>query len=479
MADIRQLVTIDQAGTVTTVANLENGSTYIAVKNSFEVKPPEPQTQFAESTHRYRGAFPVSEWHKNGEVAWQVLVKGATHDQCLQNADQLVAQIQPLAWPGLHLEWRPDGATYSTYFEVRGPGRWKHSYRWDQFKGASSIIVDITVPVAPLAKGAYGTLSVSAFTVPNVVQLSSAITGTAPATADITISKASGAAGPAFGLLAWWNRQGTPPGSYSRLFGILEAESGGSLTTWSSGADAGARGGNRLAATASGAGTATAVYKLSANDVQSALKAATVDVEVWARVYLPSTIISPRLNAQFAVDGGSGATISPREFGTTGRPLTVPASSGYRLTRVGTLTLPLLVDTRWAMTVTMSWAAGSSGTVGLDWLVVLPADQRACSPTYEPLDSSYPRFMPTATGAASKTITSALAGSITASSITAPDTGLGGTPLELPPGDIDMFVLMSEAVPDEVPAATAAGTGYTNTTLSLGITPRFHLARGA
>lgn len=479
MADTRNLVTINSAGTVTQIASLEDGATYTAVKNTFDPKPPEAQTQFAESSRRFQGAFPVSEWHKNGEISWQVLVRGATQDLCVQNADAMVAQVQPLVYPGLHLEWKPDGATYSTYYEIRGPARWKLTYKWDQFKFAGSVIVDVAIPVAPLAKGAYTSQSVSSFTTPNVVQLGSAIGGTAPSEVDITINKASGSAGPAFGLLAWWLRQGTPPGGYSKLLGILEAESGASLTTWASGADAGARGGNRLAATAAGAGTATAKYALSAHDIAAAAKADTIDVEVWARVYLPTTVVSPRINAQFATDGGVGATISPREFGTSGRPLSVPTSAGYRLTRIGAMTLPLTdVDTRWAMTVTLAWAVGSTGTVGLDWIAVIPAGQRVSSPTYEPLDGSYPRFMPVATAACAKTITSELIGTITASSITAPDTGLGGPPIELPPGNVDLFVLLSEAVPDEVPSATAAGVGYSSTTLSLGITPRFFFARG-
>lgn len=479
MADTRNLVTIDSAGTVTLVANLESGSTYQSLRNSFDPKPPEAQTQMAESTRRFQGAVPVAEWHKNGEVSWSVLVRGASVDQWIQNAEAIVAQVQPLIFPGLHLEWKPDGATFSTYYEIRGPAKWKHNYKWDQSKGANSTVVDISIPVAPLAKGTLVTQSVSSFTTPNVVQLASAIDGTAPSEVDVTVSKASGSAGPAFGLFAWWLRQGTPPGGYSKLLGILEAESGASLTTWASGADAGARGGNRLAATASGAGTATAKYALSAHDIAAAAKVDTIDVEVWARVYLPTTVVSPRINVQFATDGGAGASISPREFGTAGRPLQVPTAAGYRLTKIGSMTLPLVdVDTKWAMTATMSWVVGSTGTVGLDWLAVIPAGSRVCSPTYEPLDGSYPRFMPTATAAASKKITSDLVGTLTTSGVVAADTGLGGPPIELPPGNVDLFVLLSEAIPDEVPSATAAGVGYSSTTMSLAITPRYYLARG-
>lgn len=479
MADIRRLVSIDQAGTVTTLLDLESSSSYQAVRGSFEVRPPEGQTAWSQGTRRYQGALAVSESHQNGEISWKALVRGTTADQCLQNIESMVAQFQPLPFTqALHVEWRPDGATFSTFYEVRGPAKWKPAYDWAQFTGAKSMLVDVTVPVAPLAKGARTTQSVSSFTTPNVVQLGTAVGGTAPARMDLQIVKPSGTAGPAFGMVAWWPRQGTPPSGFTSVFGVVEAESGANLTTWSSGSDAGARGGNRLAATVTTAGTATATYKLATQGIP--VSQCIVDVEVWARVYLPTTIVSPRLNVQFATDSGSGPQLNLREWGAAGKPLNVPTSTGYRVTRLGIVTLPLAgCDNTWKATVTMSWATSASSTIALDWLCLVPAASRACSPTGEPLDSSYPRFMNSATGAQTKVLTADLGGSLVTGSVTAADTGLGGAALEPVPGNTDMLVMLDGAVPDAPPDGTASAKEYTSITATVGVTSRYFLVRGS
>jgi len=140
----------------------------------------------------------------------------------------------------------------------------------------------------------------------------------------------------------------------------------------------------------------------------------------------------------------------------------------------------LAVETKWVLKLDMSWAAGSSGTVGLDWIALVPADRRACSPTGEPLDSAYPRFMPTGTNAATKTVTPDLAGMLTTSGATnAADTGLGGSVIEMPAGNVDMLVLLSEQVPDEPSSGNLNGLSWTGTTMSLSVVPRYFLVRGS
>ena len=484
MADVRKLVTIDSAGTVTTVKDLEVSSSYQAVRGSFAVKAPDRQTAMVGSGRRYAGQGAVAESHQNGEVSWKALVKGATSDVCLQNVESMIAAFEQLEYPGLHLEWRPDGATYSTYYEVRGPAKWQPAYDWAQFQGAGSMLVAIAVPVAPLARGANQTISVSSFTAPNVVQLGTAVGGTAPARVQVGVGKASGQAGPAFGLLGWWQRLSAPPAGYNAPFGMIEAEtvlSGSTNVVWASAADAGSRGGNRLQATASGAQTATSRYGVST----AGLAGRNVELEIFARVYVPTTLVSPRIVASFYTDGGAGSSVFTREWGAAGRPISVPSSSGYRLTRVGTVSLPLstaqlAVESKWVLKLDMSWAAGSSGTVGLDWIALVPAGQRACSPTGEPLDSAYPRFMPSGTNAATKTVTPDLAGMLTTSGATnAADTGLGGSVIEVPPGNVDMLVLLSEQVPDEPSSGNLNGKEWTGTTMSLSVIPRYFLVRGS
>lgn len=483
MPDIRKLVTIDAAGAVTVVRDLEQSAVHYSLKDTWQVTSPPRQTSMVGPARRYAGSSAVAETHGNGTVQWEVLVRGTTADQVLTNIEALLAVVEPMQCPGLHIEWRPDGATNSTYYEVRGSATWQPEYRWAQFAGAKTMKVTIAIPVAPLARGAAQTISVSSFTAPNVVQLGTAVSGSAPALANVTVSKASGQAGPAFGLIAWWQRLAAPPAGYNAPHSIFEAEtilSGSTNVVWASGADAGSRGGNRLAATASGAQTATSRYGVST----AGLSGRQVELEVWARVYIPSTLVSPRIVAGFSTDGGSGASILTREWGAVGRPLSVPSSSGYRLTRIGSVSLPLptpqlAVDTKWVLKLDMSWAAGSSGTVGLDWIALVPADRRACSPTGEALDSSYPRFMPTGTGAVSKTVTANLAGVLTSGAVNAADTGLGGSVIELPAGNVDVLLMLSEQVPDEPSSANLNGLSWTGTTMSVAVVPRYYLVRGS
>lgn len=475
MADTRKLVTIDSTGSVTTVANLEVSGTYQAVRDSFTVSPPDPQPSMSQVPRPFQGGQAVYGTHNNGEIGWTVLIQGATRDQCLANAEGLLALLAPVPAPvGLHIEWRPDGATNSTFYEVRGPARFKTQYRWAQFTGAGSMLIDIAIPVGPLAKGARTTQSVSSFATPSVVQLSTAVDGSAPAALDVKIDKPSGAYGPEFGLVAWWPRQTTPPGGYASLLGVIEAETGTSLSGWSSTSGT-YRGGYALVGTASGAGSASAKYALATNGV--AAGTGSIDVEVWAAVATVSCV-GPAITIKFETAGGSGQPIYTREWGQGSRPLT--GRSGLWITRIGTVTLPTVnVEPKWTATVTMSWQTGSAGNTALDWLMFVPAGQRACSPTGEAIDSSYPRFMPTVTAAMSKTVRPDLSGLLLAGGVTAPDNGLGGATLEVPPGNTDMCVLLSQGQPDGAGTMIAGNGVYTGITATVGVTPRYYLVRGA
>ena len=475
MADVRKLVTINGAGTVTTLVDLEVAGTYQAVRDSFYVNGPDPQASMSQVPRPFAGGQAVFATHSNGEIGWTALVTGASRDQCLINAENMVALMSGApARPGLHIEWRPDGATFSTFYEVRGPAKWKPQYRWAQFAGAGSMLIEISIPVGPLARGARTTQSVSAFSTPSVVQLPTAVAGSAPAAVDVTVNKPSGAYGPDFGLLSWWARQAAPLGGYASLLGVIEAETGTSLTGWSSTAGS-YRGGYALVGTASGAGTASAKYALASNGVPAGI--GSLDVEIWAGVYTASTVL-PAIAVRFETAGGAGQPVYTREWGQGARPLT-PRTGTWWPTRLGTVSLPIAdVDPRWTMTVTMSWQAGSAGQAGLDWLMLVPAASRACSPTGELVDSSYPMFMPTVTAAMSKTVRSDLSGLLTAGGVIAPDSGLGGTALEFPTGPVDMGVLLAVGQPDGIGTINSPFDFYAGTTMTVGVTPRYYLARG-
>ena len=466
-----------------TVKDLEVSGTYNAIRGSFSVQAPERQTSFAGASRRYYGQVAVGETHGNGAVSWDAWVQGASYDQVLQNVESMLSAVEPLTYPGLHLEWRPSGATYSTFFEVRGPARWEPTYKYEVFAGGKAMQVRVQIPVAPLGKQLPPVSQpVPAFTSPAVVQLPAAVGGSAPAACEFTFVKPS-TAGPAFGLVAWWRRLATPPSGYNKIFGLIEAESAYSLTTFTSGADAGASGGNRVAATASGAGSGTGLWRVFASGQE--LNAETVDVEVWAGVYLPTTVVSPRIVAYTMTEVGIQSQILyTREWGSAGKPLSVPTAAGYRLSRVGSFTVPVGAgnDARRVLGVQLSWAAGSTGTVGLDWLMLVPAGQRACSPTDEANDSSYPQLMPNGTSYVRKHVSSDLAGLLMMHSSSPPsfatDSGLGGAAIEVPPGNVDLGIIMHRAVADEPASANVQGTPIAGGG-HLTVTPRFYLVRGA
>jgi hypothetical protein len=464
----------------TTVKDLETSPTFQAVMGSFAIKAPERQTSMSGAARRYEGSRAITETHQNAEISWKALVRGSTPDLAVQNVEDMIAAIEPLAMAGLHLEWRPDGATYSTFYEVRGPAKWQPDYKWAQFVGAYSMCVDIAIPVAPLAKGLGSFQTITSFTSPNVVQLPTAIGGKAPAQAAITINKANGQPTSAFALVAWWQRLPTPPAGYNPVFGIIEAEttlSGGTLTTWAATADAGSRGGNRLIATVTTGGSAVAQYGIST----AGLSGTTVDVEVWAKVRKSSPIVSPRYIVSAFTSGGSAARIYTNEWGQTGKAMTTQTNSGNAITRLGVLSLPLIgVSDRWTLNVEATWATSASSSVAMDWLMLVPANARAVSVTGEALDSSYPRFGPSGTGQFAKTIMPNLSGVLTTGSISAPDVGLGGSVLELPTGNVDLAVLLSDTIPDEPSGGVSdVSKEWTTTIGNVVVTPRYFLVKGA
>jgi hypothetical protein len=84
------------------------------------------------------------------------------------------------------------------------------------------------------------------------------------------------------------------------------------------------------------------------------------------------------------------------EFGSAGKTVTKPASgSAFRPVKLGTLSMPVdkAQPLKWNVKVAASWAAGSTGNFGLDYLWLVPSRQRALSPTSKPNDSAYPDFI--------------------------------------------------------------------------------------
>lgn len=483
MAERRRIVTLDAAGTASVVKDLADEATYFAVRDSFQVKAAERKTVMAQQQRRYAGARAVGESHGNAAIAWKALVKAATPDGVNTALEGMLGVLEA-ARGDYFFEWRPDGATGSVFYEIRGPARWQADYSQIQYSGAGSVLVDVEIPVGPLARGVPATQTISSTTFPLHKTDLTAIGGDAPALCDVTV-RSSGGSAPIWALIGWWKRPGSPLSGSVPPVGIIEAESMSGLSTWAAiGSDANFRGSNGVRVNTSGAGTASGYVvvdpsTLAADDFTTG----TIDIEVWGRVELASGVVSPNLTLSLERNAGSayGSPQYSQEHGSAGKLLVLPSSgTRFRLTRLGTLTMPVdpAGPVKWNVKVAGSWAGGSSGNFGLDYLVFVPVRQRACGKTGVANDSSYPKFI-SSTSDTSKTIRSDLSGLVIVAGGVwgGVDAGLGGSPIELPPGNVDMVIVLSSVVPDDPTVDTSSGAKeHTGVTGSLRVTPRYWLA---
>lgn len=481
-SDRRRIVRISSAGTVTTVIDLEDGASYYSVRGSFTVTPGQRKPTMAESQRRYGGARQTGESHDNGSIAWKMLVKGSTADACLANFEAAIGHLESTSMD-LYFEWRPAGATQSTYYEIRGPAVWNPQYEWAQFQGAQSFVGDIRIPVAPLAYGASATIAIPSTTLPATIPLGASIPGNAPALADISLTTSGGTSAPIWAMIAW-SRRPTAPVAGVAPFGIIDAATSTTYSGWAPVADANYRSGTGMKVTTSGAGTARAQFTVDPSTLApDDFSGDEIAIEMWARVELASTLVAPRMFLSGNPFQSTAFTLAQHsiEFGSVGKLLTAPSSgTHFRFVKLGTLNLP--IDAAAArehyIDISASWATGSSGTFGLDYVVMVPARQRALSPSSKPNDSAYPKFIGS-TATATKTIRSDLSGKIAASTGNAArSSGLGGSLLELPPGQVDLMVKLSSLVADDPTLdASSEQLAHSGTTGELRVTPRYWLAR--
>ena len=206
-----------------------------------------------------------------------------------------------------------------------------------------------------------------------------------------------------------------------------------------------------------------------------------------ALVVSPLSVVMTRSSPlPFSASGTSfGPTKYTAEYGSGGKILAKPSSGAkFRMVRLGTLTF--LVDrqrpVRWKVKLAGSYAAGSTGSFGIDYLILAPARQRACGPTGKALDATYPKFVQS-TSETSKTVKSDLSGRVknpgSYSKFEHPDAGLGGSLLELPAAATDLAVKLSSLVPDDPSSDTTNEQLAHTAAVHLSIIPRYHLARAS
>jgi hypothetical protein len=284
-------------------------------------------------------------------------------------------------------------------------------------------------------------------------------------------------------MIGWTKRPGSPLASSVAPFGIIEAETGTSLSGWASTANAVYRGGNGLQVTTAGAGTASALFAIDPSVMQpDEFTPGEFQCEVWARTRTQNNLVSPKLTLSLEPFAGTafGGVQYSAEYGSSGKLLPLPTSGdALRFVKLGTLSMPVntAAPLKWNLKVAAAWSAGSSSFLGLDYLVLVPSRQRALSPSAKPNDASYPDFIGS-TGATTKTVRPDLSG-IVASGAGNPgrDSGLGGSLIELPVGNVDLMVMLSSIVADDPTVdASTMQISHTGVTGSVRVTPRVWLA---
>lgn len=152
MADRHRLGTFTVGGRFTTVLDIAaSDSSYAPVRDTFKVTPPAQSDVLAKTSRRYGGSRRVAEIHDNGQIELELLIQGVSQNDALVKLDALLAIVED-ARTQYFYEWRPDSATYSTYFELRGTA-WEPQYSWVRFAGAQSLHVKVVFNVAPLGLG--------------------------------------------------------------------------------------------------------------------------------------------------------------------------------------------------------------------------------------------------------------------------------------------------------------------------------------
>lgn len=278
--------------------------------------------------------------------------------------------------------------------------------------------------------------------------------------------------------------KGAPP-----PFAVVEAEANdrgaaGSLTLV---ADTNYRSGNGLRNTAAGAGSGVAEILVDPSLlVADDFSQQEVDVQVWGRFELAATLVTPVFVGSFRPAGTStGITerYAAEPWGKTGKTLAKPSSgTAFRFHFLGTFSLPVnqAEPLRWLFRAYLSWQAGSTGSVGADYLVFLPRLANMRGVERQPLDSTYPSLV--SSTAETRRVLLADGRALIASPPlpAAPYHGLGGKQLRLDPGHNDLVVKLSSMVPDDQSGSLTDSEFQAHAaTVHVAVQPTYLLARAS
>ncbi len=282
---------------------------------------------------------------------------------------------------------------------------------------------------------------------------------------------------PIFALLGWAAKPAS--GLATAPFGLLDSSEATAEQGWAYGSVSGARGGKALHGSVA---IGSAYWEVDPATMTPDSFQGEIAVEVWARVLVSSGLSSPllTLSAQPQDGTGYGAPRYTDEWGSGGRPVTLPSSGEtFRMTRLGTLHLLVnpLAPRIWKLWLEAT-SAVTAEWIGIDYLLLCPSTQRACSPSGKPNNTAYPRFIAN-TAPTTKTVLPNLSALIRKPSreYGHPDHGLGGELLQVPAGEADMLIKLSSLVPDSPETNASSEQLSYEATVKVTVTPRFFLTR--
>lgn len=153
MTEVRRIVSLLQpSGFALEILNLQDPTGgIVAERDTWKFTPPPSRLRSVSSERRYQGSRPVGQAHDNATLGatFRVTAPSGNADDALRRWGAFIAACDS-AGVGRHIEWRPDGATHSTFHEIRGPAAWDPVYSWVQFNQVRSISIAAAWPVAPL-----------------------------------------------------------------------------------------------------------------------------------------------------------------------------------------------------------------------------------------------------------------------------------------------------------------------------------------
>jgi len=152
MADRVRIGTFQRGGRFSTILDLNDGTVYTFIRDAFKINPSEKTQLQSTSDRRYGGSVIAGETSANGSIETSWYVRGASADDTLVKVESLLAQLESVV-PNRFIEWRPEGATRSIYYELRGPGKWTPEYKWITWQAQKVLQLGGSFQIGPLALG--------------------------------------------------------------------------------------------------------------------------------------------------------------------------------------------------------------------------------------------------------------------------------------------------------------------------------------